>query len=134
MITAAVKQIREGNAVATQQDETKASFQPVITAEDTIIDWNQPIQRIYNLVRGSNPAPGGITSFHGVTCKIFDAKPSLRTGSPGEVVHIDDTSFTIAAKDGALQVESIQAGSDRKQPAQEFAQKKELALGDKFGM
>lgn len=134
MIKAAVKQIREGNTAATQQDETKASFQPVITARDTVIDWNQPIQRIYNLVRGSNPAPGGITSLRGFTCKIFDAKPSLKTGLPGEVIHIDDTSFTIAAKDGALQVESIQVGSDGKQPAQEFVKKRELALGEMFGM
>lgn len=133
MIAQAVKQIRDGSAVAIEQDETKASFQPVINSKDTIIDWNQTTQSIYNLVRGSNPTPGGITTLNGKTCKIFDASPDKRRGLPGEVIQIDNDSFTVATKDGALRIESIQFEKNKKQPAHEFAQIYKLAPKNKFG-
>ncbi|NNK97299.1 MAG: methionyl-tRNA formyltransferase, partial [Desulfobacterales bacterium] len=86
MIGSAVKLIREGKAVPTLQDESSASYQPVITADDTMIDWSQPADKVYNLIRGANPAPGAVTSFRGESCKIFDAKLGSGTGTAGTIL------------------------------------------------
>ena len=64
MIAEAVEAIKNGTAQAVFQDETQASFQPVITSQDTVIDWHKPTAVIYNLIRGSNPAPGASSTIN----------------------------------------------------------------------
>ena len=83
MIARAVRLIREKKAHPVAQDESKASFQPVIKETDVIIDWSQTTQTLYNLVRGSNPHPGATTRFQGGKLKIWEAKPLDRRGSTG---------------------------------------------------
>jgi len=43
------------------QDESLVSFAPKIELEDCEINWRQPAEKIYNLVRGVNPYPGAWT-------------------------------------------------------------------------
>jgi len=132
MIAEAVRLIRENKANPVVQDEKSASFQPVITTKDTQIDWNQPSERIYNLIRGSNPSPGAVTSLDGQTCKLFDATVGNKTGTPGTVVEIGDDSFTIASADGSIDILSAQPPGQKKQPAAEFVQSVNLQTGDRF--
>jgi methionyl-tRNA formyltransferase len=133
MISSAVKLIREGKAVPTLQDEGTASFQPVITADDTMINWSQPTDKVYNLIRGANPAPGAVTSFGGESCKIFDAKLGTGKGSAGTILTVDQASFTVATGDGAIVVQSIQQPKSKKQPARDFITHNNIQEGDRLG-
>jgi len=133
MIAEAVKQIREGTAAATVQDESGASFQPVITAADTVIDWSQSTHRIYNLIRGANPSPGAVTSYDGNTCKLFDAAVAERTGAAGEILAADDAGFTVATGDGAITILSAQIPGQKKQSASAFIESTGLKPGTKLG-
>jgi methionyl-tRNA formyltransferase len=133
MISSAVKLIREGKAKPTLQDESTASFQPVITADDTIINWNQPTAKVYDLIRGANPAPGAGTSFRGESCKIFDAKLGTGAGSTGTIITVDEESFTVATGNGAIVVESIQPAKSKKQLAGEFITNNKVQEGDRLG-
>ncbi|MCG6931681.1 MAG: hypothetical protein LJE64_14090, partial [Desulfofustis sp.] len=133
MIGEAVKQIREGTATATTQDETVASFQPVITTEDTVIDWTKPTRQVYNLIRGANPSPGAVTSLGGQTCKIFDAAISSSSGAPGTIVRIGDSSFTVATADGSIDILSAQPPGHKKLEAAAFIQAAGLKTGDRLG-
>lgn len=132
MIAEAVKQIREGHANPINQDESNASFQPVITAADTLIDWTQPTHQVYNLVRGSNPSPGAVTTFRGESCKIFDACRGTGSGVPGEVIEVADDGFEVATADGSILVLSIKPPHSKKITAQEFAHNVQLMRGERF--
>ncbi|MBE0584786.1 MAG: methionyl-tRNA formyltransferase, partial [Desulfofustis sp.] len=119
MLCEAVRQIRTGTARAVPQDEAKASFQPVITAADTVIDWQQPTESVYNLIRGSNPSPGASSCLHGTLCRIFDvavAESGKGAGQfiPGTVRAVDAASFTVATGDGGIVVQTIQTAGTRK--------------------
>jgi methionyl-tRNA formyltransferase len=132
MIGEAVQLIKTGSAQAIAQDETHASFQPVITPADTVINWHKPTHLIYNLIRGANPAPGASTSINDTTCKLFDTSRGDGSGNPGEVINITDTALEIATADGSLLVYVIQPSGSKKVPAQEFAQSAQLKTGDRF--
>lgn len=133
MIAKAVQQVREGQANPVVQNETNASFQPVITTKDTAIDWHQPTTKIYNLIRGANPAPGAGTRFRDEPLKIFDSRPSTETGAPGTVISIGVDCFTIATADGSIEVLFVQPINSKKIPATEFAQNMQLMIGELFG-
>ncbi len=114
MLAETVRLIREGTARPVEQDEDNASFQPVITTDDTVIDWSQPTNKVYDLIRGANPSPGAVSTLAGRKCKLFDAAPSDQGGEPGSVTTIDDGSFSVATGDGAVTIKSAQPPGQKK--------------------
>ncbi len=132
MISEAVQSIETGSAQALAQDETYASFQPVITPKDTVIDWHKPTQIIYNLIRGANPSPGATATIKNTTCKLLDTTRGNASGNPGQILGITDTALEIATVDGSLLIHVIQPSGSKKVPAQIFAQNTQLRVGDRF--
>jgi methionyl-tRNA formyltransferase len=132
MIAEAVELIRTKKPKGVQQDETMASFQPVITAKDTIIDWHQPTSVIYDLIRGSNPAPGASTSIKETACKLLDSTRGAGSGKAGTVVSISDSGIEIATSDGSIIVHILQPTGSKKLPAADFIQTFQLTVGDRF--
>jgi methionyl-tRNA formyltransferase len=53
------------------QDNSQATFAPLLKREDGRIDWSLPARTIYNRIRGLQPWPGAFTSFRGKTCHIW---------------------------------------------------------------
>ncbi len=132
MMCKAVRLIKDGQAVGVAQNENEASYQPVITPADTVVDWGQPTQRVYNLIRGSNPSPGATSCLGGALCRIFDCRPADAAGTPGSVIEIADDSFTVATGDGAITVQTIRPAGAKKMSAAEFIADFSLSLGDRF--
>src|SRR3954453_17768390 len=56
------------------QDESQASYEGWCRTAEAKIDWAKPIDHVYNLIRGCNPAPGAWTTVNGKTLQIFDAR------------------------------------------------------------
>ncbi|PYS15260.1 MAG: methionyl-tRNA formyltransferase [Acidobacteria bacterium] len=54
----------------TPQDNSKATFAPILKKEHGFIDWHMAAVEIHNRVRAFNPWPGTVAKFRGVTCKI----------------------------------------------------------------
>ncbi len=137
MVPEAVRLIREGKASRVPQDESQASFQPVIKEKDVIIDWNRPTQKVYDLIRGSNPVPGATTWYKGEKLKIWEGRPveGAAGKSPGEVVALEDDGFIIATADGAIKAERVQLPESEKAkiPAADFIKAKSLQVGDRLG-
>lgn len=132
MIGEAVELIKEDRGKALAQDETLASFQPVITANDTVIDWHKPTAEIYNLIRGANPAPGATSTINEMGCKIFDTSIGSGAGAAGTVIGISDKAIEIATSDGSLFVHVLQPAGGKKKPAAEFVQSFQIKPADIF--
>lgn len=130
MVAEAVRLIREGKAQPIPQDESQATFQPVIKEKDVGIDWTKPTQIIYNLIRGSDPTPGAWCFFRGEKLKIWEAQPSSGRGTPGEVLSLLDDGFVVATGDGAILARRVQYAGGGKVPAAEWAREQGLKAGD----
>jgi methionyl-tRNA formyltransferase len=134
MVAEAVRLIREGNANPKPQDDAHASFQPVITESDTLIDWSQPTQPVYNLIRGSNPAPGAVSSWKGERLKIWECLPCTDSGKPGEVLEIrSGEGFIVSTGDGSILVQRVQYKDSGKIAAEDFSKDFSLRIGDRLG-
>ena len=55
----------------TPQDNSKATFAPILKKEHGFINWHMAAVEIHNRVRAFNPWPGTVAKFRGVTCKIL---------------------------------------------------------------
>lgn len=101
-------------------DEIKHA--PKIFKETCQIKWDQPLDAIYNLVRGLSPYPAAWTTFQGKTLKIFKAhkEHTTPTVAPGEFVTDQKTFIKIAAPDGYLSLDEIQLEGKKKMDITSF--------------
>ena len=131
----AVDLVRAGKAPKIPQDETQATYEGWCRKEQVQIDWQKPLQEIWNLVRGADPQPGAWTTYNGTTVQLFDAKKLVGTaaGQPGEVTAIDEAGFTVAAAGGQLQVSRVRPEGGQKISAAVFARSAELRPGAQLG-
>jgi methionyl-tRNA formyltransferase len=131
----AIELVKRGTAPRIPQDESQATYEGLCTERDAIIDWSAPIDRVYNLIRGTNPQPGATTYLHGKKLKIFDAKPiyDIAGGLPGEIVDSRADGFTVSLKRGGILVQKVQMDKSSKVEAAEFARQAGLAPGDRLG-
>ena len=130
-----IELIKKGIAPRIPQDESQATYEGLCTEKDAIINWSAPIDRVYNLIRGTNPQPGAITYFHGKTLKVFDAKPiyDIVGGLPGQIVNSSAEGFVVSLKRGAILVTKVQMNKSSKIEATEFAKQAILEIGDRLG-
>jgi len=94
----------------TVQDESLASYEGWCRSAEVRIDWAKPIDQVYNLVRGANPAPGAWTTLQGKKLQIFDARKLLFRrfadvpGKIGEITDVTGESFKVTAQGGTIEV------------------------------
>jgi methionyl-tRNA formyltransferase len=126
--------VRAGTAPKIAQDDSQATYEGWCKKEDVQIDWQKPLQQVWNLVRGADPQPGAWTTYEGTTVQLLDARKLAggAAGRPGEVTAIDDAGLTIAADGGQIQVTRVRAGGP-KISAGEFARSAGLRPGARLG-
>ena len=100
-----------------EQDHALASYAPKITTDEARVDWARPAQRIHDLVRGLNPAPGAWTTFRGTRLKVLRTEvASDGGGRPGEVL----ADGLVAAGEGALRLVEVKPAGKRAMTAEEM--------------
>ena len=126
---------REGRATRTQQDDSKATYESWCRKKDAEIDWSKPADQVYNLIRGTNPQPGAWTTYNGKTLQVYDSRKvgGEAEGAPGEVIAVTPESFTVAAGDGAIEVQRVRREGAGKIAAGEFAAACGLERGARLG-
>jgi len=130
-----VELIKKGIAPHIPQDESQATYEGLCTEKDAVINWLQPVAKVYNLIRGANPQPGAITYLQGRRFKVFDSE--LLAGdvreAPGQVINITKQGFVVAAVNGAILVKRVQMEGSSKIASAEFAKQAGLKAGDRLG-
>ncbi|HXQ51728.1 MAG TPA: methionyl-tRNA formyltransferase [Stellaceae bacterium] len=107
----AAEAVIAGTAREVAQDESLATYEGWVREAESHIDWAMHIDRIYDLVRGCNPAPGAWTRWEGKRLQLFDARKivartfgAVKGLKPGQVAKVEGDSFTVCAQGGLLQV------------------------------
>lgn len=124
---------RSGNPPHIVQDEALASYERRCTKKHAAIDWNKPVKQVYDLIRGTNPAPGAWTTYKGVEVSIFDSSRTEGDGVSGRVVDISGDGVTMQCIGGRILVKRVKPNGGSKQPAAEWAAASGLAVGDTLG-
>ncbi len=124
---------RTGNPPRLQQDESKATYESWCRKSDAEIDWAKPADDVYNLIRGTNPAPGAWTTVGGEELKIFDAAKTEGAGSPGEVMAVDKGGIAIQAAGGRILAKRVRPSGGAKVAAGEWVAQTDLKVGTKLG-
>ena len=75
------------------QNNSLATYAPILKKEDGRIDWSNPAQQIHDLIRGFQPWPGAQTSFRGQSLHLWRSRlvqrlsQKRRNLSPAALIH-----------------------------------------------
>ena len=105
------------------QDDTQATYAPMIAKSDGAIDWARAAVEIDRIIRAFTPWPGAYTTYRGKALKILKAHPlpSERGGkAPGTVV-ASDGEIAVVTGDGLLILQRVQLAGKKALDANAFA-------------
>ena len=130
-VVEAVSKIASGRAELRKQDETRATSQGLVDDRVAAIPIDRPADEIDRRVRGCDPQPGAFVRVRGAPLRLYDASLELEVaGEPGAITALDETGMVLALKGGSLRVGRVR-GDGRKEPAQSFAQRMGLGVGER---
>jgi methionyl-tRNA formyltransferase len=120
-----------------KQNDTEASFAPILKREDGLIDWNCSARSIADRVRGFQPFPSSFTFRQGQKLTIWTASPTeaaFNATGVGVVLRTDRTEFTVGCGGGtALSVKEVQPENKRRMSAADFINGAHLKVGEMLG-
>ncbi len=124
---------RSGNPPHIQQDESNATYERRCTKKHAHIDWFKPVAQVYNLIRGTNPAPGAWTTHNGVELSIYDSVRVDGDGVAGRIKSISADGMLVQSVGGCVLVKRVKAKGGQKVTAQEWAESVNCTEGDSLG-
>lgn len=142
LIAETLRKLDGGELRPQPQDNSQATFAPLLKKQDGRVDWSRLAQAIYNRIRGLQPWPGAFTTFRGKTCHIWghpasaDIVPWTRDGTPrrveGSIIARGQELVVLCGGETALSVEFVQLEGRKRVGAGEFASGARLVSTDRF--
>ena len=104
------------------QDHSLATYAPMLTKDDGLINWNKPAKSLECFIRGVTPWPGAYTFLGDKRLKIFKSRlvEAEISGSPGTVLKGFPDELRIATAAGSLSIEEIQGASGKRLSIKDF--------------
>ena len=131
MIVEALDRIAEGSLHPIPQDESRATYAPMLSRELSVIDWNKPALQVHNLIRGLYSWPIAVTTLNGKKLKIYRAHPCAMEGEAGTVVATDP--LTVACGEGSIVIDELQLEGKKRMDAKSFLVGHPMNVGDHLG-
>jgi len=102
------------------QDDSQATYAPILKREDGRIDWQLSAREILNRIRGFEPWPGGYGFLHGMRLQIWSASVGEHKLPPG-TLHVENRKLYVGCGSGeSIEVREVQLEGKKRMPAAAF--------------
>ncbi len=137
LLSETLPRLELGEVRPVPQDNSEATYAPMLSREDGLIDWTQTATQIANRIRAFQPWPGCHTVLGQHRLIVWRAhtsgeaqpteQPAVR---PATIISMNKTGITVAcAGSTALHIEELQIEGRRRLPAREVANGLRLTAG-----
>jgi methionyl-tRNA formyltransferase len=110
-----------GKARELVQNESMATYEGWCRAAESQINWAHHADRIYDLIRGCNPAPGAWCKWGEKKLYLFESKKipvhifaTVKGFKPGQVMKVEAGNFTVCAHGGLIEVQRCRIDDGKK--------------------
>ncbi len=114
--------IREGTACRTPQQESLATYAPMLDKSMCPIDFAKSAQKVHNHVRGMNPWPVATMELQGKRFKVYETAVLEETSqqAPGTVLGLTKKGLKIACGQGVIEIRTLQAEGGKRMAAPDY--------------
>lgn len=102
------------------QDESQASYAPILKKEDGKIDWQLSPQEILNRIRGFEPWPGGYGFLHGQRFQIWRASVGEMKLTPGTLRTAHHKLYAGCGRHESIELREVQLEGKKRMPVAAF--------------
>ncbi len=121
LLSETLKQLEAGTLKAIPQDESRMTYDPMLTKEMGEADFALPARRVKGLINGLNPWPCVSVPMGEGRLKLLRATLAEGVGQPGEVLTGDPKGgLVIACGEGAVRILELQAPGGKKMKAEDY--------------
>ena len=130
-----LKGLAENTLQPKPQNHSLATYAPMLSKDDGLINWNKSAESLVNFIRGVNPWPGAYTFLDDKRLKIFKSHPIATDIKefPGTVLKGFADELRVATADGVLCVEEIQGDSGKRLLIKDFLRGHKIPPGSVLG-
>jgi methionyl-tRNA formyltransferase len=139
LILKTVRAIESGNYELKPQDDSQSIHAPKLFKETCKINWNNPCEKIYNLIRGLSPYPAAFTEFvdknnQTVGLKIFVSEMDKvdHDLKAGTVISDGKSFLKVACIGGYIYIKELQMAGKKRMLIEEFLRGFKTDSGFKF--
>lgn len=135
--------LAEGSIHPEPQEDSQATWAPILKREDGLICWDSSAFSIYNRARGFHPWPGAYTTFRGQRLHIWHSTPHDSTVGPPKdshtewppgAVYIEGRKLMAACgSNTALELQELQLEGRKRISAEAFINGHRLGAGEMLG-
>ena len=117
------------------QEHRLATYAPMLTKDDGLINWNKSAQSLECFIRGVTPWPGAFTFFGTTRLKIFRTAPITIEAAepPGTVLQGFPDELRVATAEGVLSILEIQGASGKRLTIGDFLKGHHIPPGTVLG-
>jgi len=128
-----LRAIENGEAPRIPQDHSKATYAPQLERRVGKVEWNKDVLSIFNLIRGTNPWPGGYTCYGTKKMKLWKTRVAdiNSNGIPGTIVEVGRKGLRVQTGKGSLLIEEMQIVRDNEA---EQVEEKNIIIWLLFGL
>ncbi|MBF0257731.1 MAG: methionyl-tRNA formyltransferase [Desulfamplus sp.] len=134
LIVKTLDAVVENKIVPQPQDNSKATYAPMLKKEDGRIDWCKEPEQISAHVRAMTPWPGAFTFLNGKRIKVVSVRPmDLKTDLPaGTLLSCDCNEIHVSAGSRSLAILELQGASGKCLCSEDFLRGNRLDTGECF--
>lgn len=118
-----VKMLEEGNVHFITQNDDEATPAPKIFHETCKIDFNLPVKKVYNFIRGLSPYPAAWCHADGKEMKVLKSSFEITnddTNQPGYIFTDQKKILKVKCQDGYIQFNTIKPEGKKVMEVHEF--------------
>ncbi len=129
LMVSTLKKAEKEILTAKKQDETKATYAPMIKKEMAHLDFSKTADEICNAVRGFYSWPCAYCFINGKRVKVINVKKADLTAKEcGRVIDSDDR-LVVSCKDGSIELVTVQPEGAKKMSAWQMLNGHKIAKG-----
>lgn len=119
----------------TKQDDSFATYAPMIGKEDELVDFSKTPEEIERLIRGLNSWPGAYTTYKGERMKLWGAEAiDEKTAKPdGTITGVTKSGIKVAAGGRILLLKRIQLQGKKAMDVSEYLIGNKIETGEVLG-
>lgn len=128
--------LQAGTAPRIPQEESNATYAPIMSKSLGRIDWSKSAYDINNLIRGTYPWPGAFSTYEGKVFKLFSAEAAgdnERNECTGCISRVSEDSITVSCGVGSLVIKELQFENEKRMDVEAYLRGHEITTGTKLG-
>ncbi len=102
------------------QDDSQATYAPILKKEDGKIDWTLSAREILNRIRGFEPWPGGYGFLRGQRLQIWSAAVGDQKLPPGALRAVNHKLYAGCGRGESIELREVQLEGKKRMPAAAF--------------